>query len=96
MQNDPLTHYVPRRLDDAPKFLFWDVDVAMLAFVGIFIGVYGGFVWFGVIVGIACAAGWSRLKAGKHAGMAQHVIYYFAGLPKLKALPASHVKELVG
>lgn len=96
MHNDPLTHYVPRRLDDPPKFLFWDFDVAILAFVGIFIGVYGGFVWFGLISGLACAAGWSRLKAGKHPGMAQHVIYYFAGLPKLKELPASHIKELVG
>lgn len=95
-QEDPLTHYIPRRLDDQPKFLFWDWDVAMVAFMGIFVGIYGGFIWFGVAAGIGLAAGWSRLKAGKHPGMAAHVMYWFTGLPKLKELPASHVKELIG
>ncbi|MCC7005656.1 MAG: type IV conjugative transfer system protein TraL [Ottowia sp.] len=95
-QEDHLRHYIPRRLDDKAKFLFWELDVAAIAFAGIFLGVYGGLAWGGVLLGVLFAAGWSRLKSGKHPGMATHVMYWFTGYPKLNALPPSYIRELVG
>jgi conjugal transfer pilus assembly protein TraL len=34
-----LSHYIPRRLDDKGKFLFWELDVAAVALLGMLVGV---------------------------------------------------------
>ncbi|CAB1371207.1 protein of unknown function (plasmid) [Denitratisoma oestradiolicum] len=39
MSQTDLSHYIPRRLDDAGKFLFWELDVAAIAILGMLIGV---------------------------------------------------------
>ncbi len=36
-KND-LSHYIPKRLDDTGKFLFWDKDVAFIALAGVLLG----------------------------------------------------------
>lgn len=95
-QDDQLRHYVPRRLDDKPKFLFWELDVAAIAFAGFFLGIYAGLAWGGVALGIFLATGWSRVRSGKHPGMAIHVMYWFTGYPNLNALPPAYIRELVG
>jgi len=95
-QDDQLRNYVPRRLNDKPKFLFWHLDIAVIGLVGIVFGVYAGLGLGGLVLGVGMAAGWSRLKSGKHPGMAAHVMYWFTGKPHLKSLPASHLRELIG
>lgn len=94
--DDPLTHYIPRRLDDPAKFLFWEYDVAAIAGFGVFVGIYGGMLVPGLVLGLGGAAGWSKVKSGKHRGIAVHVMYWFTGYPKMKELPPSHLKELIG
>lgn len=34
-----LSHYIPRRLDDGAKFLFWEMDVAMIGLMGVLVGI---------------------------------------------------------
>lgn len=96
MKDDPLTHYIPRRLNDNPKFLFWDWDVAIIFVLGAMVGIYCGMLKVGLIGGFGLAAGWSRLKSGKHPGIAIHVTYWFIGKPSLKEIPAGYIREMVG
>lgn len=91
-----LSHYIPSRLDDAGKFLFWDVDVAFMALIGFGVGVMADAPFIGLGVGLFLAFGYAKLKAGKHPGMATHLLYWFTGMPQPKELPASHIRELNG
>jgi len=91
-----LSHYIPRRLDDKGKFLFWELDVAAIALVGMLLGVAVEYRVLGVIVGVAMAFGYNKLKAGKHPGMAAHLLYWFTGIPAPKEMPKSHFRELNG
>lgn len=91
-----LSHYIPRRLDDAPKFLFWEFDVAGLGLTGVFMGIATGFPVLGLLLGLALAFSYTKLKSGKHPGMANHLLYWFTGVPTPKELPGSHIRELNG
>ena len=50
----------------------------------------------GLILGFVLAYMYSKLKSGKHPGMATHLMYWFTGAPSPKELPASHIRELNG
>ncbi|MDD3449963.1 MAG: type IV conjugative transfer system protein TraL [Gammaproteobacteria bacterium] len=91
-----LSHYIPRRLDDAGKFLFWELDVAGIGLLGILLGVALDFPIIGLFIGIGLAYSYNKLKAGKHPGMAAHLLYWFTGIPEPKELPGSHIRELNG
>ena len=91
-----LSHYIPRRLDAAGKFLFWDLDVAGIGMLGMMIGLGTGFPVLGLLVGIALAFAYSKLKSGKHPGMAAHLLYWWTGMPAPRDLPGSHLRELNG
>lgn len=91
-----LSHYVPRRLDDGAKFLFWDMDIAMIAMLGVLVGVGLDYPILGMLAGVMAAFGYAKLKAGKHPGMAVHLMYWFTGFPEPKELPGSHIRELNG
>lgn len=93
---DDLSHYIPRHLDDAPKFLFWELDIAGVCLMGILVGIATGFPILGVGLGVGVAFLYSKLKAGKHPGMATHLLYWLTGFPEPKELPRSHLRELNG
>lgn len=50
---------VPRRLDDPPKFLFWDFDVAIVWIGVVFMGIAGNFFITSLILAFA-ASSWCR------------------------------------
>lgn len=94
-QND-LSHYIPRKLDDPDKFLFWEWDVAGIFVVGMVLGILSEYPVTGLVAGGVMAYRYNKLKAGKHPGMAIHIFYWFLGFPKPKVLPPSHIRELNG
>lgn len=96
MSQTDLSHYIPRRLDDAGKFLFWEMDVAAFPLLGLFIGVATGFALPSFIFGVVLAYQYNKLKSGKHPGMASHTLYWLCGTPTPKELPGSHLRELNG
>ena len=95
-KDEDLSHFVPRRLDDSGKFLFWDMDVAIVALLGILVGISIDMQIIGLILGFVLAYMYSKLKSGKHPGVATHLMYWFTGAPSPKELPASHIRELNG
>lgn len=94
-KND-LSHYIPKRLDDTGKFLFWDKDVAFIALAGVLLGLAIDFPIMGLLFGIVAAFYYGKLKGGKHPGMAIHILYWLTGFPELQELPNSHFREFNG
>ncbi|ALK35185.1 type IV conjugative transfer system protein TraL [Burkholderia plantarii] len=94
--SEDLNHYIPSRLDDPEKFLFFRKDVAFIGMVGIVGGIMLGHVLLGVTVGVALAYGWQKFSSGRHPGMSAHIGYWVFGQPTLKALPPSAIRELNG
>ena len=96
MSSQDLSHTIPLRLDDPGKFLFWERDVAVIFLLGLLTGIATSFTVTGLLSGFAVAYAYSQFKGGKHPGMATHLMYWFTGVPTLKELPASHLRELNG
>jgi len=94
MSYDP--HYIPSRLDDIEKFLWWDRDVLFIFVSILLVGVGIDYGFVGFISGLAVAAGYSKLKTGRHPGMANHLLYWHTGMPMLRGLPPSHARQLIG
>lgn len=96
MQND--SHLIPTRLDDKPKFLFFDYDVAIVALIpcaaGIAINQFFGLV--GLFFGCILAISYKSFKAGKHAGVLTHLIFWKTGTPKTLAMPQSYKRNFIG
>ena len=60
-KND-LSHYIPKRLDDTGKFLFWDKDVAFIALAGVLLGLAIDFPIMGLLFGMVASFYYSKLK----------------------------------
>jgi conjugal transfer pilus assembly protein TraL len=96
MSQPDLSHYIPSRLDSAGKFLFWDIDVALLGIAGLLIGQASGYPILGLVLGFSLAYAYSKLKTGRHPGMALHLLYWWTGMPSPQEVPGSHLRELNG
>ena len=89
---------IPRRLNDAPRLFWWDIDVALLVLAAALAGMISGFFLSGCAVGVLLAAAYGRAKSGKHPAFALHLLYWHApaAVTGLKRTPPSHLRELVG
>lgn len=89
---------IPRRLDDKAKFLWWDLDQALLVAMFVMLGVIAEMFAVGVVLGAFVGHLYSKAKAGKHPAFAIHLAYWF--LPEwavgLKSIPPSHETEFIG
>lgn len=91
-----LSHVIPTRLDSVGKFLFWDLDVAMVAMLGIMLGLGTGYTIPGVVLGVVLASLYGKVKGGRHPGLAIHLAYWWTGVPQPKELPGSHLRDMTG
>jgi len=94
--SENLSHYIPRSLDDPPKFLFWDVDVVAFAMMGILFGILSSHEVIGMGAGVWMAYRWTKFKSGSHPGYANHLLYWAIGFPGPTELPPSYFRELNG
>lgn len=95
-QNDQIDHFVPQRLDDPEKFGLVDMEVAFAFIVPVLVMTYFDRVWWGLGAGILLGWGVQKLKAGAHPGWIYHLVYWYVGALRLKSLPPSHLRELIG
>ncbi|KVD21108.1 conjugal transfer protein TraL [Burkholderia ubonensis] len=97
MSADDLSHAVPLSLDDPPKLLFWDWDVACIAMFGIMSGLGTGYPIVGFFLGIGLAWAYAHFfKSDLHPGIAAHLIAWIAGMPTPSDLPPTHLREFKG
>jgi conjugal transfer pilus assembly protein TraL len=96
MQDDYKT-YVPQTLDDPPKFLFWDFDVALLFILVLGIGIMVGALITSVIAGGTLAWLFSRAKSGRSRGYGIHLMYWYLPIGiGFKRVPPSKTRHFVG
>ena len=88
---------IPSRLDDIPKFLWWDFDVAMLAMGGLVFGLVTEHLFVMTALSIMLAVAYQRAKAGKHQAFGLHFLYWHTPVRMgMKLTPPSSIREYIG
>ncbi len=90
--------YIPKHLDDAPKFLLWDIDEAF-AFIGpLFFSVMIGKGLLGLFLAFGIYKAWKKVKGSGGQNLIKCLIYWY--YPKsilgLKKTPDSSIKNFIG
>jgi conjugal transfer pilus assembly protein TraL len=90
-------YLIPHRLDDPPKFLWWDFDVAVLFMGCAVIGIVSNqTLTFGGI-GIVVAFAYQKLKAGCSRAYGLHFLYWHLPITfGFRVTPPSAVREYIG
>lgn len=94
--DDQARYRIPTRLDDPPKFLFWDFDIAAVFFIVLCLGIAVGFLSVGVLCGGAASYLWSKARAGRHPGYAVHVAYWNTSFRLFRRSPPSARRVFYG
>ena len=97
MSNDHLKYAIPQRLDDPPKFLWWDFDVAILFMGCMVIGIMTNQTFTFMFFGFFAAMGYQKLKAGRSRAFGIHAIYWY--LPTrlgFRITAPSALREFIG
>lgn len=88
---------IPARLDDPPKFIWWDFDVALLFMGCLVFGVATEFFFTSIAIGLLMAYTYQKAKQGKHAAYGMHLIYWVTPVTfGMKATPPSSIREYIG
>lgn len=96
-QDEATSFRIPRKLDAPPKFLWWDMDIALIGLFGLGFGVISGYLIQSILCGIAVATLVNKAKSGKRAGYSAHMAYWFFGMRIFKKrTPESHVRDFIG
>lgn len=95
--------YIPKHLDDIPKFLLWDVDVALFFITPFFLGFLMGKALVGLVCAALCVHYWKKTKGMGGKNLIRSLIYWH--YPKsvlgfniigLKTTPDSKVRNYIG
>jgi conjugal transfer pilus assembly protein TraL len=88
---------VPRKLDEPPRFFFWEFDVALVFLVMLGFGILTGQIVLSLILGVVGAVSFSKMKSGQHPGYLIHMLYWHLPLRiGFKRTPPSYEREFVG
>lgn len=71
------TGYIPKYLDAKEKFIFWEMDQAIIGLLVMGMGVLAGAMLTGMVIGGWVAWQYGKLKAGKHPDFAVHMMYWW-------------------
>lgn len=94
---DTKKYLVPRRLDDPPRFFFWDLDVALVFMTIMVFGILMESFFIAAIIATLLAGYFSRKKSGKQRGYGLHLMYWHLPLSMgFKRTPPSCVREFLG
>jgi conjugal transfer pilus assembly protein TraL len=90
--------YIPRRLNDAWKIAWFEIDVA-IPWAGIFVlGLLAGHWFIGIAMATIVARAIMKVKSDKHPAFLLHWAYWYLPelLSKMKRTPPSHIREMIG
>jgi len=90
--------YIPAHLDDPWKLWWFDAE-AVIAFAFAFmIGILANEMKYGALLGFFIGMAVQKLKSGKHPGYATHLAYWYLPevIVKLKRVPPSHLRDMIG
>ena len=89
---------IPRRLNDAPRMFWWEIDVALIFLGAVLTGMLAGFFMTGFALGVLLAWSVGKAKSGEHPAFALHLRDWHlpAQISGLKRTPPSHQRQLLG
>lgn len=89
--------YIPRHLDDKPKFLFWSIDEAMSAILPLTCGLIMGLKLLTPVITIISFKGWKKFKGSNGGGALRAMMYwhYPSKMVGVKAIPDSSIKIFI-
>lgn len=94
------TGYIPKYLDAQERFIFWDMDQAVIGLLVMGLGIGAGAMLSGMVAGGVIAWQYGRLKAGKHPRFAVHLMYWWLppaiAITKPKVTPPSDQRYFLG
>ena len=96
MSAQDIKYLIPKRIDDPPKFLFWDYDVTMIFMASLMFGILAGFFITSVIFGLGMCYGLAKIKSGQQKGYGIHLWYWYLPLNMFKRTPPSSIREFIG
>lgn len=90
--SDIQVYYIPKNLDEPPRWLFWSMDEAIILLCPIGMGIILGFTFWGFLLGVGAFLGWKRIKGNDQANLIIYMIYWYfpSVLIKLKYTPPSY------
>lgn len=90
--------YIPKHLDDAPRFLLWSIDEAMSAMIPLFLGVLMSLGIASPILALISFKSWKKVKGSGGSSLVKAFIYwhYPSSILGLKATPDSSIKNFIG
>lgn len=90
-------YIIPHRLDDPPKFLWWDFDVAIVAMGMMCIGILVNQIVTFTAMGFIVASGYQKVKAGRQRAFGLHALYWYLPVTfGFKVTPPSAIREFIG
>ncbi|TXH92270.1 type IV conjugative transfer system protein TraL [Thauera aminoaromatica] len=95
--NEERRYLVPQRLDDPPKFLWWDFDVALIFMGTLVFGLAVGYILSFVLLGAVLASMYQKTKVGQHRAFGMHLMYWYLPVTfGFKRTPPSCIREFIG
>lgn len=92
--------YIPKYLDAKERFIFWEMDQAIIGLLIMGFGVIAGSMLSGMVIGGYVAWQYGRIKSGKHPDFAVHMMYWWLpssiALTKTRATPPSDQRYFLG
>jgi conjugal transfer pilus assembly protein TraL len=87
---------IPRHLDDPPRFLFWDLDEAILFMLALILGMMVDLLFAGAATGVALVIAYGRAKSGRHRAFALHLMYWYLPVTLgFRRTPPSYIREYI-
>ena len=87
---------IPQHLDDPPRFLFWDLDEAILFMLALILGLMVDLVFFGGATGVALVLAYGKAKSGRHRAYALHLMYWHLPVTLgFRRTPPSWIREFI-
>ncbi len=96
MNQETSKYLIPKRIDDPPKFLFWDFEVAIIFMTSMLFGIMSGFFVMCTLVGLVGCWGMQKVKAGQQKGYGIHLLYWHLPITLFKRTPPSSIREFIG
>lgn len=89
--------YIPRNLDNLPRFGLWDIYQALLFLITFGFGVSMHLLLPGLLLGILLAWSYGRLSSGQQQGLLIHLLYWYTPLGDgYNVIPPSDKRHFIG
>ena len=90
-------NYIPKTLDNLPRFGFWDIYQSMIFLMIVGLGAVMHLLLPSLILGSLLSWSYGRLASGQARGFLVHLLYWFTPLGEgYKTIPSGDKRHFIG